>query len=126
MDLHPYLFCLSFYLLYFVLPLFEDNGLPSGCLMSSATIQKLFCRLCSVFKCSFNEFVGGEGGLPVLFLHHLRTASWRLLNKLPYNPTIPLLGIYSEKTKIQKTHVLQCSLRHCLQKLSHGSNLDVH
>ena len=27
-DLHPYLFCLSFYLLYFVLPPFEDNGLP--------------------------------------------------------------------------------------------------
>ena len=30
----------------------------SGCLMSSATIQKLFCGICSVFKCSFNEFVG--------------------------------------------------------------------
>ena len=28
MGLHPYLFCLSFYLLYFVLPPFEDNGLP--------------------------------------------------------------------------------------------------
>ena len=28
MDLHPYLFYLSFYLLYFVLPPFEDNGLP--------------------------------------------------------------------------------------------------
>ena len=28
MGLHPYLFCLSFYLLYFVLPPFKDNGLP--------------------------------------------------------------------------------------------------
>ena len=28
MDLHPYLFCLSFSLLYFVLPPFKDNGLP--------------------------------------------------------------------------------------------------
>ena len=28
MDLHPYLFRLSFYLLYFVLPPFEDKGLP--------------------------------------------------------------------------------------------------
>jgi len=28
MGLHPLLFCLSFYLLYFVLPPFEDNGLP--------------------------------------------------------------------------------------------------
>ena len=27
MELHPYLFCLSFYLLYFFLPPFEDNGL---------------------------------------------------------------------------------------------------
>ena len=27
-GLHLYLFCLSFYLLYFVLPPFEDNGLP--------------------------------------------------------------------------------------------------
>ena len=28
MGLHPYLFCLSFCLLYFVLPPFEENGLP--------------------------------------------------------------------------------------------------
>src|SRR5574337_774233 len=28
MGLHPTLFCLYFYLLYFVLPPFEDNGLP--------------------------------------------------------------------------------------------------
>ena len=27
MELHSYLFCLSFYLLYFFLPPFEDNGL---------------------------------------------------------------------------------------------------
>ena len=30
----------------------------SGFLMSSASIQKLFCGLCAVFKCSFDEFVG--------------------------------------------------------------------
>ena len=28
MDLHPYLFCLSFHLLYFVLPPFKYSGLP--------------------------------------------------------------------------------------------------
>ena len=28
MGLHPSLFCLSFYLLYFVLSPFKDNGLP--------------------------------------------------------------------------------------------------
>ena len=30
----------------------------SGCLMSSAGIQKLFCGIYSTFKCSFDEFVG--------------------------------------------------------------------
>ena len=29
----------------------------SGCLMSSASIQKLFCRIYSALKCSFDEFV---------------------------------------------------------------------
>ena len=43
---------------YFFLPPFEELGCFSGCLMSSAGIQKLFCGICSTFKCSFNEFVG--------------------------------------------------------------------
>ena len=29
----------------------------SGCLMSSASIQKLFCEIYSALKCSFDEFV---------------------------------------------------------------------
>ena len=33
-------------------------GCFSGCLMSSAGIQKLFYGIYSVFKCSFVEFVG--------------------------------------------------------------------
>jgi len=33
-------------------------GCFSGCLMSSAGIQKLFCGFYSAFKCSFDEFVG--------------------------------------------------------------------
>ena len=33
-------------------------GCFSGCLMSSVSIQKLFCGIYSVFKCSFDEFVG--------------------------------------------------------------------
>ena len=37
---------------------FEDLGCFSGCLMSSAGIQKLFCGIYSAFKCSFHEFVG--------------------------------------------------------------------
>ena len=42
----------------FSLPPFEDLGCFSGCLMSSAGIQKLFCGIYSAFKCSFDEFVG--------------------------------------------------------------------
>ena len=58
MELCPSLFCLFFCLLYFFLPPFEDLGCFSGCLMSSAGIQKLFCGIYSAFKCSFDEFVG--------------------------------------------------------------------
>ena len=55
---------------------------------------------------------------------------WRFLKKLkvelPYDPAIPLLGIYPEKTIIQKSHVPQYSLQHYLQQSGHGSNLSVH
>ena len=51
----------------------------------------------------------GEGGHSV----------WRFLKKLkielPYDLAIPLLGIYPEKTIIQKTHITQCLLQHYLQ-----------
>ena len=57
-GLHPQLFCLSFYLLYFVLPPFEDNGLPFWVPGVLRHVQKLFYGICSVFKCSFDEFVG--------------------------------------------------------------------
>ena len=56
--------CLFFYLLYFVLPPFKDNGLPFWCLVSSASVQKLFCGICSVFKWYFDEFVGEKVVLP--------------------------------------------------------------
>ena len=74
MKLRPYLFCLFFCLLYFFLPPFEDNGLLFW-------VPHVLCRHSEVVlwnllsvQCSFDEFVGGESGLPVLFLHHLRTA----------------------------------------------------
>ena len=44
-----------FYILSYLLS--KTMGCLSGCLMSSASIQKLFCGICSAFKCSFNEFV---------------------------------------------------------------------
>ena len=57
-ELRPYLFCLFFYLLYFSYLLSKTTGCFSGCLMSSAGIQKLFCGIYSAFKYSFDEFVG--------------------------------------------------------------------
>ena len=39
-------------------------GCFSGCLMSSAGIQKLFCGICSAFQCSFDEFVGEKVASP--------------------------------------------------------------
>ena len=36
----------------------KTMGCFSGCLMSSASIQKLFCGFCSAFKYSFDEFMG--------------------------------------------------------------------
>ena len=38
----------------------KTMGCLSGCLMSSASIQKLFCGIYSAFKCSFDEYVGGK------------------------------------------------------------------
>jgi len=55
---------------------------------------------------------------------------WRFLKKLgiklPYYPTIPLLGLYPEETKIEKDTCTPTFMQHYLQYLEHGSNLDVH
>ena len=49
----------SFFVFYiFSYLLSKTMGYFSGCLMSSPSIQKLFCGICSAFKCSFDEFVG--------------------------------------------------------------------
>ena len=49
----------SFFVFYiFSYLLLKTTGCFSGCLMSSASIQKLFCGIYTVFKCSFDEFVG--------------------------------------------------------------------
>ena len=48
----------SFVFYIFSYLLLKTMGCFSGCLMSSAGIQKLFCAIYSVFKCSFDEFVG--------------------------------------------------------------------
>ena len=49
----------SFFAFYiFSYRLSKAMGCFSGCLMSSAGIQKLFCGIYSAFKCSFDEFMG--------------------------------------------------------------------
>ena len=49
----------SFFVFYiFSYLLSKTMGCFSGCLMSSAGIQKLFCGIYSAFRCSFDEFVG--------------------------------------------------------------------
>ena len=53
----PYLLCFLFCLLYFSYPFLKIMICFSGCLMSSASIQKLFCGIYSALKCSFDEFV---------------------------------------------------------------------
>ena len=48
----------SFFVFYiFSYLLSKTMGCFSGCLMSSASIQKLFCEVYSALKCSFDEFV---------------------------------------------------------------------
>ena len=44
--------------------LLKKMGCFSGCLMSFAGIQKLFCGIYSVFKCSSDEFVGEKVASP--------------------------------------------------------------
>ena len=49
----------SFFVFYIFSYLFlKAMGCFSGCLMSSASFQKLFCGIYSAFKCSFDEFMG--------------------------------------------------------------------
>ena len=58
----------SFFIFYiFSYLLSKTMGCFSGCLMSSAGIQKLFCGIYSAFKCSFDEFVGEKVVSPSYF-----------------------------------------------------------
>ena len=64
-DGSPSLTLLSLFLFFiFVLPPFEDNGLPFWVPGVLCQHQKLFCGICSVFKWSFDEFVGEKVGFP--------------------------------------------------------------
>ena len=76
----------------------------------------------------------GEKGTPLhcwwecKLVQPLWRTVWRFLKKLEielsYDPAIPLLGIHTEETRIQRDTCPQCSSQHCLQEPGHGSNLD--
>uniref|UniRef100_A0A8D0QLL3 Uncharacterized protein n=1 Tax=Sus scrofa TaxID=9823 RepID=A0A8D0QLL3_PIG len=55
---------------------------------------------------------------------------WRYLRnlyiELPYDPAIPFLRIYLDKTFLKKTHAPAYSLQHYSQWPSHGKNSNVH
>ena len=92
----------------------KTMGCLSGCLMSSASIQKFFYGICSVFKCSFNEFVGEKVvslsyssailGPPLLLhlniqfsQHHLRDLSflhWVFLTPLSIIRWLCMQGLF--------------------------------
>ena len=59
-DRAPSLPLLSLFFVFYIFSylLSKTMGCFSGCLMSSASIQKLFCGIYSAFKCAFDEFVG--------------------------------------------------------------------
>ena len=61
----------SFFIFYiFSYLLSKAMGCSSGCVMSSAGIQK-FCGIYSAFKCSFDEFVGEKVVSPSYFSTNL-------------------------------------------------------
>ena len=76
----------------------------SGCLMSSASIQKLFCAICSVFKCSFDEFVGEKVFSPSYSsaITGLPSVLQKLNTELSYDLAFPLVGIYPKELKISQ------------------------
>ena len=57
-DGSPSLPLLSLFLSFIFCPTSFRRQRAARCLMSSASIQKLFCGICSAFKCTFIEFVG--------------------------------------------------------------------
>ena len=76
----PTSFVSFFVFFFFSYLLLKTMGCFSGCLTSFASIHKLFCRIYSAFKCSFDEFVREKvvspsyssailGSLPPCFLN---------------------------------------------------------
>jgi len=84
-------------------------------------------RMAIIKKSTNNKHWGGCGGKGTLLhcwwecklVQPMWKTVWRFLRKLkielPFDPAIPLLGIYTEKTMTRKDTMLQCSLQHSIQ-----------
>ena len=77
-----------FYILSYLL--LKTMGCLSGCLVSSSSVQKLFCVIFSVFKWSFNEFVGEKVISP--------SYSSAILGPLPGEDSWGSLGLQGDPT----------------------------
>ena len=95
----------SFFVFYiFSYLLLKTMGCFSGCLMSSADIQKLFCGIYSAFKCSFDEFVGEKVFSPSYSSAILAPPSSvsfkrREYNKIPAPSTMSTRSLISESSQ---------------------------
>ena len=74
----------SFFIFYIFSYLFLKTMVCfSGCLMSSASLQKLFCGVCSALKCSFEEFVREKVVFPS-YSSAIFPSLWRRLLRVPW------------------------------------------
>ena len=128
MDLCPYLFCLSFYLLYFVLPPFEDNGLPFWvpdvlCQLSEVVLWNLlsvqiFFQWICVEKVVFPSYSSTILGPPPISMHFKTWLSscevsvkvrHQFLQVMLLVLGLPsaMLSLYLRTPRLQETWVLQ-------------------
>ena len=102
------LFCL--YLLAYLI--WGSSVCLPGIQGSSASVQTMFCGNCSTYRWYFDTFVGEEGGLPILFLHHLEGSPVLIFRVLRNLHTVLYHGCTSlhSHQQCRRAHPLQNSL----------------
>ena len=102
--------------------LLKTMGCFSGCLMSSASIQKLFCGIYSALKCSLDEFVGEKVvslsySSAILGLPSLHTIFNLLANSvLSFQLSFSCISFFSHYVKKQfHIHLIAASIICCIK-----------